>query len=314
MAETTYVKKYFNPHTYPVQLAISELNQVLHVPPREAVRDSRNTAINDPLLDRFVGPQGLQPEISSTPVPVVRLTARATPVVSNSGYVVGQGHKDVTGRWVPPTSAAVPAAAAAAKVQTPSGSTPLSVRESVRGMSIEEAKKRGFIGKAQRIIPEDYGTDETTGAPLAGKDIPEIRVSMESRPQAVNAQGAPLPAELTQGVTPTVAPLLASMAAAAQQNTEASVPAIAEQAPVTQEAVRRVAEVVVPSRVVASPGPVLPPPNLEPPPPVPATVSEMTYTCGGCGKTFKSEAWLRKHVASKHRDRLNELSPHEIAS
>jgi hypothetical protein len=339
MSDKTNVKKYYNPHTYPVQLAISELNLILHVPPREFVKDTRNAPINDPILDRFVGPQGLQPELSSAPVDVTRLVARVLPPVSRPGYVVGQGHRDALGKWVPPTAASVPPAPQAEST-LPSGASPVSVRDSIQGMSIADAKRLGFIG-TQRIVPEDFGADETTGSPPAGRDIPPIRVSMEAKPRALGAQGAPLPAQLTEGIAPQVAPILASMAQVAQQNPDA-VPSLAQ--PAAEAAVsaqqgvtgvqalrenvarakaavaaaapaRRVAEVVAPApvRTVATPGPVsapLPPPQLDPPPPPPPTGSAMEYKCGGCGKTFKSETWLRKHIEQKHRDRLQELAPH----
>lgn len=360
MSETakTHVKGYFNPNTYEILIAISEVNLSIRLGPMQFILDRRTgKKINDPILDKYVGPKMLRPEISDLPVDVVRIPVVAAPVPNNPGYVVGQGHKDATGKWQPPAAAQQPPLPAT----TASGAPLVSAKMSVQGMTIQEARNRGLIGKP-KIVPEDYGADEQDGAPVEGAKIPRIKYSMESKPRAAAAQGAPLPAELTEGVDPKVAPILNSLQQAAAADPEradlgrkaaesavkaqmgpqgvqqfrqarkakptpAAPPAPAAVAPPVQPTRRRVAQVVSPTPHVATPGPVAPPenplvggrpeampqPNVdEPSPPITeADRQALPIRCAACGDEFKYPSWYARHVKALHRDRLQELLPHE---
>lgn len=213
----TNVKGYFNPNPYRVNVSISELNMSVQLEPMQFVLErGTNRKINDPILDRYVGPKMLSPEISDKPVRVVKIPVVAAPVPAAAGYVVGQGHRDKTGKWVPPTVASQPPQATA----TPDGRPIVSSNPSIRGMSMEEARKQGFIGK-QRLVPEDYGAAESDGAPTRGDAIPKIKYSMEST--APRAKAGNLPKELLEGVRPELAPVIQNMASAAQASPEAPV-------------------------------------------------------------------------------------------
>jgi hypothetical protein len=235
---------------------------------------------------------------------------------------------------------------------------------SVQGMSIEEARKRGLIGKP-KIVPEDYGAEEQDGAPVEGAKIPRIRYSMESKPRAAAAQSAPLPAELTEGVDPKVAPILKGLEQAATVDPEsanlsrkaaeqavqaqmghegvqrfrratrevkkaAPTPAEPTAPPPAPPPRRRVAEVV--ATPVATPGPVvappaemgnplmagrpgdMPQPDLDDESAGPITEADRgsnPVRCNACGKEFKYASWYARHVRQVHRDRLQELLPHE---
>ena len=210
----TNVKGYFNPNTYSISLAISECNLSIKLDPMQFILDRRTgKKINDPRLDRYVGKM-LRPEIVDKPIDVLRLPVLAPLPPSESGYVVGQGTKDATGKWIPPQMASAPPQ----QLGTSASGAPLvSARSCVAGMTIEEARRRGLIGKP-RLVPEDFGAAETEGAPVEGARIPRIRYSMESKPKLAAAQPGATPAEWREGIDPKVAPILQSLEAAAAQD------------------------------------------------------------------------------------------------
>jgi hypothetical protein len=200
----TNVRGYFNPNTYSIRLAISECNLSITLRPREFILDRRTgKKINDPLLDRYVGPRMLQPELVEAPVDILQLPRIVLPQVSEAGYVVGQGVKDAKGQWQPPATSSSPPA----QVLTQSGAPVISTQTCIKGMSVEEARRQGLIGKP-KLVPEDYGAPETDGAPVEGAKIPRMRYSMESKPKALAAQSTAIPAEWREGMDPKVAPIL----------------------------------------------------------------------------------------------------------
>lgn len=206
LGETCDVVGYFNPNTWPIQVAISELNLSVPLQPMEYILDRSGRKINDPILEPYVGPKMLQRETSNKPVNILRIPTRPVPVADPRAHPIGQGFKDARGKWQPPAPAD-PNSPITGQPPAPSAS-----KSSVTGMSIEEARKRGFIGK-QRIVPEDYGMDETAGSPQRGDKIPTIKSSYESPARA--ARPGALPKELTDAVLPAAAPLVQSLAEAA---------------------------------------------------------------------------------------------------
>ena len=214
-AEMTNVVGYFNPNSYRVTVMISELGMTVELAPQEFILERASLRkINDPILNRYVG-RLLSVETSDKPVRLIRIPQIAQPTPNNSGYSVGQGKRDATGKWQPPVSASQPPT-----ITTTAGGAPVvSSQGSVLGMSIEEARKRGFIGK-QRLVSEDYGAAETDGAPTRGDAIPKIKYSMETTAPMARHSG-PLPAELTEGVRPELAPVITNLAKAAQADPDA---------------------------------------------------------------------------------------------
>ena len=212
-AQLTNIKGYFNPNSYRVNVNVSELNISFPLESQQFIKiRATGQKVNDPIFDRFVGARMLSPELSSKPVPVVRIPRNVVPVQAQPGYVVGQGHRDATGKWVPPVSSAQPDGASTAQPV-------VSNSPSIKGMSIEEARRQGFIGK-QRIVPENYGAPENDGAPTRGDNIPVIKYSMEA--PAPRARGnAQLPTELMEQVRPEVAPVLQQLTGQAASNPEA---------------------------------------------------------------------------------------------
>ena len=213
VVEMTNVKGYFNPNPYRVNLTISELNVSLPLNPMEFILDrTTGRKINDPIFDRYVGHKMLSPELSERPVPVVRVPTFVAPPAMMPGHVVAQGYRDKAGKWQPvmPQSRvpALPAPSAAPVV--------VASRPSINAMSMEQARKLGYVG-TPKLVAETYGADETDG-PSSNNNLPPIKYAMESR--APKAQAGALPAALVEEVRPEVAPLVAGLTRAAEQNPE----------------------------------------------------------------------------------------------
>ena len=201
---TTNVLGYYNPNTYKVSINISELGISVELPPSMFILErGTDRKINDPILDRYVGKM-LKPALSPTPVPVYAI--KRPPPPTPSAHVVGQGVRDSAGKWQ---------LAPAAPERLVAG--PPINRASHTGMSIEEARKRGFIGKP-RPVSEDYGAPETGGTPARGDNLPMIKYAMES--QAPLARHGSLPSEYAQEIQPGAQAAISSLEQAAHTDAE----------------------------------------------------------------------------------------------
>lgn len=212
LAETTMTMGYFNPNPYRVKVAISELNISVELGPMEFILDRANHKINDPLLERYVGARMLSPEISPVPVPLRRIPVIAPARPISTTHVVHQGVKDPSGKWVPAVPS--PTNPVVAVEATPQNQLPPPSTTSIQAMSIEEATRRGFIGR-KRLVSEEYGLPETD-SPSSASNIPEIKYAVESF--APKAKAGNLPAELIKEVQPGAVPLIQSLQQAAAQN------------------------------------------------------------------------------------------------
>lgn len=258
----TNVKGYFNPNPYRVNVAISELNMSVQLEPMEFILErGTNRKINDPLLDKYVGYKMLSPELSNGPVPVVNIPRIPTPQASL--HVVGQGVRGPDGKW------ALPAPGAQQTPQSMVQVPPSVSKPSVAAMSMEEARRRGFVGKV-KLVDENYGAAETDGAPTRGDAIPRIKYAMESR--APLAQPGQLPQELVEQVQPGVAPIIAGLQKAAQQDPEsvnlgrrAAEAAVAEQK--GEEGVKQFRAAVKTVKAKRMPAATMPPPAQATPAP-----------------------------------------------
>ena len=206
----TNVKGYFNPNSYRVNVSISELGGMsIQLDPMQFILDrATGRKINDPMLDKYVGYKMLSPELSNAPVPVVPMPKMVP--TAHSQHVVMAGVKDAQGRWQP-------AAPGSAPPQVITQTPPNVSKPSVSAMSMDEARKRGLVGRT-KLVPDDYGATETDGAPMRGDGIPRIKYAMESA--APNARPGQLPQELVEQVDPKLAPILAGLQAAANTDPE----------------------------------------------------------------------------------------------
>jgi hypothetical protein len=185
-AETTKVTGYYNPNSWQIALEISEANLKCVLNPGQYIRDRDRQLINDPIFEQFVRPKGLARATGEDQVPVryvprILKTARPAHSVTQATAFVRQ-----------PDGAVIPAYATDPTVQGPEVAVNANP---VVGMTVEAARAMGLIGKP-RILSEDYGAQETTGAPASTKDLPSMKYSLESPPRLKTA--APLSPELMQ--------------------------------------------------------------------------------------------------------------------
>jgi hypothetical protein len=179
---------YYNGNKWPIHLVISELNVTLHLKTGEYILDTKGRKINDSFFDKYTRPLQLSKELSKNgevdliAVPRVTSTSQATGH-QHSVRAVTKFTEDAKGQRVPVMPA--PVVTKVNNVNTPTH----------QGMSVEEARKRGLIGKA-REIPEDYGITDTSGRPVDVSQAPPIKYAMESTPRIRQAEN--LPVELTQ--------------------------------------------------------------------------------------------------------------------
>lgn len=248
MNTKTNVIGYFNPNEYPLQLSLAEFNMVLQLPAKAYVVDRTGRLVNDPVLDRFVGKGKLaraSDQKQQVEITLLRPVNDPSPVPAAHQHSVSQAQRFDTkdGRVI-----AVNPVNTAPQVATP----PPQSYNPVRGLTIEQAKKLHLI-KPTRPVPEDFGADETTGAPKSGQEIPQIRYATDT---VRGRKPAPLPAELAQPATPQQQAIIAGLERAAASNPED--PNLLSQ--VTRTA-------VVESIQPALPPPVLDEAPLQPPPP-----------------------------------------------
>lgn len=209
----TNVIGYFNPNEYPLQLSLAEHNMVLQLPPKAYVIDRTGRLVNDPVLDRFVGKGKLSR--ASDPKQQVEVTLlrpvndTAAPAPNPHQHSVSQAQRFDTkdGRVV-----AVNAVNTAPQPVTP----PPQSYNPVKGMTIEQAKAMKLI-KPTKPVPEDFGADETTGAPKSGQEIPQIKYATDT---VRGRKAPPLPAELAQPATPQQAAIIQGLERAATVDPE----------------------------------------------------------------------------------------------
>lgn len=172
--KTTYTSGYFNSNNWPIQLFISKHNLQLLLQPGQFITDSNGQRINDPLFDNY---KQLSKELSKQPVPLTAIP-EAPPLSRLPGGQAVYGTDQVTtnaaGRKVPVMPTTPPPVPTAINAS------------SVRGMSIEDARKAGLIGKV-RVVPEDYGVNDTDGAPRSAAEVPPMKFSHESQPKVQTA-------------------------------------------------------------------------------------------------------------------------------
>lgn len=212
MASTkTSVVGYFNPNSYPLQLSLAEFNLVLSLQPKAYVVDRSGRLVNDPILDRFVGKGKLaraSDQKQTLDITYMRpVNDTSTEVKPTHQHSVSQAKRFDTkdGRVV-----AVESTASVAQPTTP----PPQSYNPVRGLTIEEAKRLNLI-RPTKVVPEDFGIDETAGAPRSGQEIPLIKYATDS---TQGRKPAPLPSELVSPSTPQQQAIIAGLQKSANLN------------------------------------------------------------------------------------------------
>ncbi|MGE0406974.1 MAG: hypothetical protein AB7O65_11795 [Candidatus Korobacteraceae bacterium] len=172
---------YYNGNKWPIHLVISELGVTLHLKAGEYILDRQGRKINDPFFDKYAKPLQLSKELSRNgQVPVIAVP-HVTPasLADRPAHSVTAVTKFTADRKpiMPPPQAAKPKL----DVNTPTH----------KGMSVEEARRLGFIGGAVREVPEDYGVTDTAGRPVGVDQAPPIKYAMESTPRVRQAEALP---------------------------------------------------------------------------------------------------------------------------
>ena len=236
----TNVVGFFNAAKWPIQLVISKLNITLHLKSGEYVLDRNGRKINDPFFESY--PQ-LKKEVSDAPVPLIII-----PTVAPGGQAA-QGNNPVRGTTKFEMSAdgkrrpvmPLPAKTPEAQEATSMGTDP------VRGMSIDEARRLGLVRRV-REVPEDYGTNDNTGAPP--RLPPTIKYSVD--PSMLKKPKA-LPLELTK-----VDSKAANPAARTQLVSQLNQGALTEAAPTSASVFMNQATPNAPANALITSGPAMP--------------------------------------------------------
>lgn len=188
----TNVVGYFNGNDWPINISSSELGVMITLQPREYLLNSAGQKINDPYFERYLQPRQLSKEVLKSgavqmvmaPRRINQVEGQAVMTHAHPVRAVTQFVSDAKGVRRP----VIPQAVAVA--------VPLINAPSVRGMSVEEARAQGIIGKP-RLVPEDFGAeDNANGNPVT--HAPMIRHSIESTPKVRMADQ--LPPELVNNV------------------------------------------------------------------------------------------------------------------
>lgn len=212
--QNTNVIGYFNPNEYPLQLSLAEHNMVIQLEPKQYIIDRTGRMVNDPVLDRFVG-KGRLARATDQKQRVEITFLR--PVSESESSRPPDGHRhsvSQASRFDVKDGQVVAVNPVSAEQQTaaprPSSYNP------VRGMTVEQAAKLRLI-KPTRIVPEDYGAEESTGAPKSGQEIPPIMYATDS---VRGRKPTPLPAELAQPANAQQAAIIKGLEQASATNPE----------------------------------------------------------------------------------------------
>jgi hypothetical protein len=188
--QMTNVVGYYNGNKWPIQLVISKLNLTLTLEPGKYVLDRQGRKINDPYFEVFANNKQLHRETSTTSVPVIAIPVVAatttTPSPStNPVRSIDKFERDTKGVRRPVLTQAQP-------VEMPKPSIPVvaSNSQAIHALSMDEARRLGFVRKV-REVPEDYGVTDTNGLPPSR--IPEMKYSIDP---TINKAQPPLPKEM----------------------------------------------------------------------------------------------------------------------
>lgn len=342
MSNTTNVVGYYNGNRWPIQVVASKFNVTLTLKSGEYILDRKGRKVNDPYFEVFANNKQLHRELSNKPVPIIAIpevtAANVVTQPTNPVKAVTEWTRDVRGHKQP----VIPEPEPQPQPQGLPNAVVASATESVRPMTMDQARKLGYIRKV-REVPEDYGVNDTTGLPPSG--IPKMKYAIDP---TVNKPAPPLPKEMLalpkddpnrQTRSQLVAGLSQSNAAPAPEDVnpfanagvanapaaspiqsgspiqESEQPEPVEEAPPEEIEDAPQAEEVVEEADVA---PALPEPDLtevatpEPAPePVKPPLKPLTpknnFVCMACGAPHKFRSQLLKHAQSKHPERVNAI-------
>jgi hypothetical protein len=308
---STKVVGYFNNNRWPVIISISAVNVNLTVSPRVPGRNDnyvidRDTGkkINDPLLERFVGPDMLSRETSKTevplllfPRPVQHVTDAHQHGVASSNQVIKDSRgivQDSSFDGVIARNTGVP------------GGGPSNSGHSVATYTVEEAVKKRIFRPV--IIPDDSNAPkETDGQPARGDNLPPLMVARDATPAEARrlAESGQVRMETPVRMVNKNDPPPAAPEKAGEEEHEIEVDDSTPVIDVGAQLKSLQAKLDVPE--VAPPAPLVAP--VAPPVPVrtgPASRPDK-FVCSADGRSFKKKGYLLNHVKKHFADREKEL-------
>jgi hypothetical protein len=313
-AQTTTVIGYFNPNPWPVYIEISDLNLKCTLPSGKYVIDRvTGKYINDPVLEAYVQPKGLSKTVGAIPVPIFYIQRMVSPERPTQSVTEAAGFmRNPNGEVVPHYAPQAPQA------QVPVNRIPH------MGMTMERARALGYVGKP-RLVPEDYGTTDSTGA-APTSNLPSMKYSLESPPKlrtatamtpeqmqadaSLTPQQAAQRAALQQNISRAASQVVENFNPAAVRPNMATTPGIIlDQTGAPAQAPHRLLPNVEGAMEVLSDdtegtlqplgeGESMPEPTLDPPI-VPGSEGGKRFVCAADGKSFRYRSQLDSHVHRK---------------
>jgi hypothetical protein len=176
---TTYTLGYFNKNDYAINVALSSHNyNVILTEKNQFLRDINGNMINDPVLEKYVTPNGLAKKISPVPVPINYINKPLQHTPSVTGF---------TGVSNPKANEKTVQSIYAKEQKNAVNTTPdvkFPVGHHILAMTADEAKRRGLI-KPTRQVHEGIPDGEERSA----RQLPELELPVDS-PQGKFQQGS----------------------------------------------------------------------------------------------------------------------------
>lgn len=293
----TDVVGYFNGNPFPIQIAISELGISLFLQNKgQYITNVEGKKINDPIFENYVGPHALSKEISPVKVPVVWIPRQVRAANDTGAGFVASTTVPEAGRVLQTSASATPAPDVSANP--------------VLGMTIEEARRQGFVKKTKNVdnvgVPDNGTVDGRTQAlpeisDAIPVDIPDRRTP--NRKALPVAKAAPAIQEAPEHISPEAKASMEALQAAAKvdpMSQTALDEAIARNLPDPKlaEEGRAAASPIDPAVASA--------PNTFNNPAPPAQ-GDLKFVCDADGKGFRYRSELDRYVKKRYPDRYDEI-------
>lgn len=196
--KTTRVVGFFNPQAYPVGINSSQLGLSMTVKPKEFVLDRSGQKINDPRLEAYVVPGMLAREMSAVDVPVRTIMSglgaqTAQSISPSTGFTATNKTPAISspGNVKARQAIAKPAPTPPAAKQPPANGNP------VRAMSVDEAKRLGYIRPTHKPVE---GPKDDALNPQSAIGAPPIEFARDVPGKNPAAKPAPVVPEKKDGV------------------------------------------------------------------------------------------------------------------
>jgi hypothetical protein len=303
--KTTRVIGYFNPHDWPVYIEVSELGLRITLEPNVYIKDLQGNFYNDPIFEQYVSDKGLSRTTGHKDVPIryaprpVRSERPAHAVTQAATFV-----RDRQGTTLPVYNTP----------PTPPPEIPVN-KNPVLGMSVETARRLGYVGRP-RLVPEDYGLTDSSGAPIT-KNLPPIKFSVESPPRIQTAAPvAPVepvePANVQEdGATEQPeefkAPAPVRLRAPAEPTRIAPAAPSAPIKPTVADDLLPAPEPVAEPLAIAGAAPLMPEPLLESSSAASVEQSDKKFVCAADGRAFRFRSELLRYVKAKYPNIVKDL-------